>query len=390
MALADDGADIGLLIQGIAHHHAIHRILHGGDEAVKNRPFHINARRRGAALPLAREAHGSQRAGDRLVEIAIGKDDHRAFAAQFQRNRDQLFSGSAIDNLAGLNRPGEGHLLHQRMRHQRRAAFRAKAAHHIEHTRRQHAVHDFANAEHRKRRFFCAFHHHGIARHQRRRHFQRHQQHRHIPGNDGAHHAEWLTHRDRQHIGREGHAFALQFAAKPAEEFENIGDNIGFHAAFRAQSLAGFKRDQPAQFIHMFLQQRGALMHQGAALARRHLGPFLLRLGGIGHRRIHIRRIAFRRTGHFNAGGRVHHGEAFAAPCGHIGAADEMQAGQRLGEREGVCRRGGRGGVRAIQHGGWSFLNSRQGIAPGRPLGNGVLAPRAVRCSHPPGTPATG
>ena len=105
----------------------------------------------------------------------------------------------------------------------------------------------------------------------------------------------------------------------------------------------------------MFLQQRGALMHQGAALARRHLGPFLLRLGGIGHRRIHIRRIAFRRARHFNAGGRVHHGEGLAATRRDISATDEMQAGQRLGEREGVCRRGGWGGVRAIQHGGGPF-----------------------------------
>jgi hypothetical protein len=94
-------------------------------------------------------------------------------------------------------------------------------------------------------------------------------------------------------LGCEGHAFALQFAAKPAEEFKHIGDNIGFHAAFRAQSLAGFKRNQPAQFIHMFLQQGSALMHQRAALPCRQLGPFLLRLGGIGHRGIHIRRIAF-------------------------------------------------------------------------------------------------
>ena len=99
-------------------------------------------------------------------------------------------------------------------------------------------------------------------------------------------------------------------------------------------------------------------MHQRAALPCRQLGPFLLRLGGIGHRRIHIRRIAFRRAGHFNTGGRVHHGEALATARRDIGATDEMQAGQRLGQREGVCRRGGRGGVRAIQHGGGPFSTS--------------------------------
>ena len=58
----------------------VDRILHRRDEAVENRALDIDARRRGAGLALAREAHGGQRAGDGLLEVAVGEDQRSVLA----------------------------------------------------------------------------------------------------------------------------------------------------------------------------------------------------------------------------------------------------------------------------------------------------------------------
>ena len=189
------------------------------------------------------------------------------------------FSAAALrDDLAGLDRAGEGHLAHQRVATSGAPHSGPKPGQHVEAAGRQHAVHQLADAQHRERRLLGRLHHHRVARHQRRRDLQRHQQHRHVPGDDGADHAERLAHRHAQHVRREGHALALQLAAQAAEEFEDVGDDAGLDAALGAQRLAGFQRDQPRQFLDYAPSAAAAQACTSAPRLRAGtLRPFLLR-----------------------------------------------------------------------------------------------------------------
>jgi hypothetical protein len=102
----------------------------------------------------------------------------------------------------------------------------------------------------------------------------------------------------------------------------------------------------------MLADDGGALMHQGAALAGRHLRPFLLGAGSVADGGVHIGGVTLGGSGDLLAGRGVHHGEGLVADRGHVAAADEMQAGHLLGEGEAVEFRSGRGGVRRLEHGG--------------------------------------
>ena len=61
-------------------------------------------------------------AHDRLVEVAIGEDDHRALAAEFERDRDEFLGGALGYDAADLDRAGEGHFLDLGVLHERAAA----------------------------------------------------------------------------------------------------------------------------------------------------------------------------------------------------------------------------------------------------------------------------
>ena len=64
-------ADVGRLVQRVAHLHGIDLGLQLRDERVVEAVMHEDAARRGAALALAGEAHAGDGAGDRAVEVGV-------------------------------------------------------------------------------------------------------------------------------------------------------------------------------------------------------------------------------------------------------------------------------------------------------------------------------
>jgi ParB family chromosome partitioning protein len=116
-----------------------------------DRLLHEDARCGSAALPLAGEAHSGDSAVNSLPQICIVHHDHRALATELERHRDELLSGSPIDDLPRLHGASESDLAHVLVRDQRPTAFGAHARQDIEHPGRQDLIHDLAGPQHRER-----------------------------------------------------------------------------------------------------------------------------------------------------------------------------------------------------------------------------------------------
>src|SRR6202035_5096011 len=56
-----------------------------------------------------------QRAGDRVVDVGVGEDDHRVFASELEHGTLELASARLADAAADLDRAGEEHLAHARL-----------------------------------------------------------------------------------------------------------------------------------------------------------------------------------------------------------------------------------------------------------------------------------
>ncbi len=289
-----------------------------------------------AALALAGEAHADNGARHRLVDVGVAHHDHRALAAELQGHRDQLLGRHLVDELAGLDGAGEGHLADVLVLDQRRAAAGAVAGEDVEHALRQHLVHDLAGAQHREGRFLGGFHHHGVASHQRRRDLERHQQQRHVPGNDRADDADRLAQRDGEGVGLERHALALELRSETAIEGEDVGEDAGLDPALGADRLAGLQGDELRQFLDVIAEDAAAFRHQPAALARQHLAPGLLRLGCRLHRRVDVARIAVGRVADLLLRRGIDDGEGAAGDRRHHAAIDQHLAGHLAGQFHGV------------------------------------------------------
>src|SRR5579864_6895100 len=113
----------------------------------------------------------------------------------------------------------------------------------------------------------------GIAGDERGRDLERHQQERHVPGDDRADHADRLALGDGEHAGLEGHALALELGAEPAIEDQDIGEDARLDAALGANGLAGLEGDEPRDLLDMVGEQAAAIIDELAALARSELGP---------------------------------------------------------------------------------------------------------------------
>ncbi len=129
-----------------------------------------------------------------------------------------------------------------------------------------------------------------------------------------------------------GDGLALELAPQPSVELEDVGDHIGLDPAFGAQRLAGLERDEAGEFLGVFADQGGALLHQRPTLARRNLGPFFLGLRGILHRACHVLGLAKGRLADLLAGGRVMHGEGAAGGRWREAPANEVKAGEGTGQ----------------------------------------------------------
>ncbi|SAL85066.1 hypothetical protein AWB67_06843 [Caballeronia terrestris] len=170
---------------------ALQRPFH---ESVVNLLFDQHARRTRAHLALIQREH--REAFERLVEEAVvfvhhvGEEDIRAFAAQFERHRNQVLACVLHDEATGRRLTGERDLRDALVRRQRLACFQPEAVHHVQHARRQQILDQFDQHQQRGGRLLGGFQHHAVACGERRSEFPRRHQDREIPGNDLPDHAQ--------------------------------------------------------------------------------------------------------------------------------------------------------------------------------------------------------
>ncbi|MPM55857.1 hypothetical protein SDC9_102654 [bioreactor metagenome] len=206
MNLADQRADLGVLVKRAAGLHRFCLRLERGHELLEDRALHVHALGSQAHLACVLEARtGDGR--DRVVEVAIRKHQRRVLAAQLQGHgpdaiRARLHDGSTRARLAGerdavdVGVPGE----------ERPRRIHAKAVDDVVNPLgHAHLVHHLAQQRGRAGRGLRRLDHHRVAAGQRWSAFPGHQQQRQIPraddGDDATRHAHAIAAR-RLAVGR--------------------------------------------------------------------------------------------------------------------------------------------------------------------------------------------
>ena len=173
--------------------HALERPLH---ESVVDALLNQRAAGTGADFALVEREH--HKALDRLVEEVVvllqhvGEEDVGRFAAQLQRDRNQVLAGVLHDEPAGGGFAGKGDLGHARAGGQRLARLKAVAVHDVQHARRQQVAHQLGPHQNARRGLLGRLQHHAVARGQRRRQLPGGHQNGEVPRNDLPDHAQRL------------------------------------------------------------------------------------------------------------------------------------------------------------------------------------------------------
>ena len=125
--------------------------------------------RAGAADLAGVGEHRHAGARHRRVQIGVGEDDVGRLAAELQRHALEVAGDGLDDLLAGQVRAGERHLVHARVRRQRRAGGLAEAGHDVDHAGRHARLQaQLAQPQRRQRRLLRRLEHDGAAGGERR------------------------------------------------------------------------------------------------------------------------------------------------------------------------------------------------------------------------------
>ena len=112
-----DRADVGVLVERVAHAQRAHPPLQLGDDLLVHRLLHEEARAGAADVALV-EVDPVDDPLDRLVERRVVEDDVGRLAAELERELLPAAGDRAHDLLADLGRPGERDLVHVRVLHE--------------------------------------------------------------------------------------------------------------------------------------------------------------------------------------------------------------------------------------------------------------------------------
>ena len=104
---ADERPHVGLVVKAGAKPHRVHTLSQPPGEFVGDGRVDEDPLDRDAQLTGVGKA-ADERALHRPVEIGVAADDHRVFAAQFERGADEPFARLPGDDGAGLAAAGEG------------------------------------------------------------------------------------------------------------------------------------------------------------------------------------------------------------------------------------------------------------------------------------------
>ena len=162
------------------------------DELVVNRLLNEQSRAGAAALTLIEE-QTELGPGDSRVEVRVGEDDVRAFAAEFKRQPLQRSGRINHDFLRGFVVAGERDLVHTWMPHDRGAG-RSEAGHNVDDTiGNTRLLSEFRQTQTAQRRLLSGLHDDRAASGKSRSPLPSSHQQRKIPRNDLPGDTDWLT-----------------------------------------------------------------------------------------------------------------------------------------------------------------------------------------------------
>ncbi len=226
----------------------------------------------GAAL-AAVEIDGVERARDSRVEVGVGEDDVRAFAAEFEGRAFERLSGLALDDLGGVDVAGEGDLVDVRVPDECRAGGFTKAVEQVDHARRESRLDgQFADAERRQGRLLGGLHHDRVAAGERRAPLPSEHQKREIPRDDLTDDADRLSQGIREEAAAHRHGAAFHLVRPTGVIAERVDDALEVAGRVRdgLAAIVGFER---GEFARVLLDQVGELRDEKAAIGGIHRCP---------------------------------------------------------------------------------------------------------------------
>ena len=114
----------------VAHPSCTAHLDDTADKFVRNRTLHKEARTRDASLSGCRE-DAADDTSNRVVEVAVSKDDVSALATKFERHWDDAAARRFSNHSAGNFTTGECHFPDQRVVHERSTHAMSQPADHV-------------------------------------------------------------------------------------------------------------------------------------------------------------------------------------------------------------------------------------------------------------------
>ncbi len=275
-----DRADVGVLVERVAHAQLAHARLELVEHACGHRFLDQQARTGAAHVPLVEE-NAADHAFHRLVECGVGEDQVRRLAAEFERELLAAAGDAARDDLADVGAARECDLAHEWMGSQRGTG-RTCTGDDVDDTFGQaRGLEDLDELERGQRRLLGGFEHHRVAAGECRCDLPRRHQQREVPRNDLAGDAERRELRARYRIAE------LVGPTGVVEEVRRHQRDVD--VACLADRLAVVERLQHREFTRALLDQSRDAEQVAPAFAPRQLAPSaIVRAFGGAHRGIDV------------------------------------------------------------------------------------------------------
>ena len=224
------------------------RALRAGAEIGHHRAFDEDAGAVGADFARRIEI-AEHRARDGIVEIGIGEDDQRAFAAEFQRHRFERRGGVGHDFAAGADFAGERDLGDARVAGEQAAGV-GEALHHLEQALGAARLQvDFFQLDRGERGEFGGFEDHRIATGERGGAFPAGDLEGVIPGADAGGDAQGFAPGVAEGGGAEVDMFAREGGRDAGEIFDGVGARGDIDGAGFLDRLAGVEGFEAGEII---------------------------------------------------------------------------------------------------------------------------------------------
>ena len=300
LRVVDLRAHLGRRIHGVAHLHGLEGFGETFENLVVDLAFDEETRARAAHLALVEE-NPDLDALDRALEIAVGKENVRGLAAEFERGGNETVGRGLRDVDAHFGRAREGELVKARVLEHRVARGAARTRDDVHDPGGNVAGDDFGEMQKGERGGRGWLDHDRVPGGERRSELPRAHEEREVPRNDLTHDADRLVQDETHRVVVDAHG-APFFGAEASREVAEVVDRERHVDERRlADGLAVVHRFDLREEVGLLLEIVGDAQKNGGALGGRSLRPaFKGGAGGL-HRAVHV-----------GGRGRGHAGEHFA------------------------------------------------------------------------------